>query len=139
MKVSEQIDAIEASAVNPYRLLASTRILACIIMLPLLTLAADFCALLMGWVAMTVVEPISLHQFVNSGFKGTGFNDFLPPTFKTAVFGLIIGLTACFQGMRTKGGAEGVGRAATSSVVLSSLFVILVDVVLVKVIIILFP
>jgi phospholipid/cholesterol/gamma-HCH transport system permease protein len=55
------------------------------------------------------------------------------------VFGLIIGLTACFQGMRTKGGAEGVGRAATSSVVLSSLFVILVDVVLVKVIIILFP
>jgi|HubBroStandDraft_1064217.scaffolds.fasta_scaffold30216_2 phospholipid/cholesterol/gamma-HCH transport system permease protein len=139
MKVSEQVDAIEASAVNPYRLLASTRILACIIMLPLLTLAADFCALLMGWVAMTLVEPISLHQFVNSGFKGTGFNDFLPPTFKTAVFGLIIGLTACFQGMRTKGGAEGVGRAATSSVVLSSLFVILVDVVLVKVIIILFP
>ena len=139
MKVSEQIDAIEASAVNPYRLLASTRILACVLMLPFLTLAADFCALLMGWVAMTLVEPISLHQFVNSGFKGTGFNDFLPPTFKTAVFGLIIGLTACFQGMRTKGGAEGVGRAATSSVVLSSLFVILVDVVLVKVIIILFP
>jgi phospholipid/cholesterol/gamma-HCH transport system permease protein len=139
MKVSEQIDAIEASAVNPYRLLASTRILACILMLPLLTLAADFCALLMGWVAMTVVEPISLHQFINSGFKGTGFNDFLPPTFKTAVFGLIIGLTACFQGMRTKGGAEGVGRAATSSVVLSSLFVILVDVVLVKIIIIFFP
>ena len=139
MKVSEQIDAIEASAVNPYRLLASTRILACILMLPLLTLAADFCALLMGWVAMTLVEPISLHQFINSGFKGTGFNDFLPPTFKTAVFGLIIGLTACFQGMRTKGGAEGVGRAATSSVVLSSLFVILADVVLVKVIIIFFP
>jgi phospholipid/cholesterol/gamma-HCH transport system permease protein len=139
MKVSEQIDAIEASAVNPYRLLASTRILACIIMLPLLTLAADFCALLMGWVAMTLVEPISLHQFVNSGFKGTGFNDFLPPTFKTAVFGLIIGVIACFQGMRTRGGAEGVGRAATSSVVLSSLFVILADVVLVKIIILVFP
>jgi phospholipid/cholesterol/gamma-HCH transport system permease protein len=139
MKVTEQIDAIEASAVNPYRLLAATRILACILMLPLLTLAADFCALMMGWVAMTLVEPISLHQFLDSGLKGTGFNDFLPPTFKTAVFGLIIGLIACFQGMRTKGGAEGVGRAATSSVVLSSLFVILVDVVLVKVIIILFP
>jgi len=66
------------------------------------------------------------------------FNDFLPPTFKTAVYGLIIGLIACFQGMRTQGGAEGVGRAATSSVVLSSLFVILADVVLVKVIIIFF-
>jgi phospholipid/cholesterol/gamma-HCH transport system permease protein len=139
MKVTEQIDAIEASAVNPYRLLAATRILACILMLPLLTLAGDACGLVMGWVAQAVTEPLSFHQFINSGFKGADFNDFLPPTFKTAVFGLIIGLVACFQGMRTEGGAEGVGRAATSSVVLSSLFVIMVDVVLVKFIIIFFP
>jgi phospholipid/cholesterol/gamma-HCH transport system permease protein len=139
MKVTEQIDAIAASAVNPYRLLAATRILACILMLPLLTLAADLSGLLTGWVTQALVEPVSLHQFINSGFKGAGFNDFLPPTFKTAVFGLIIGLIACFQGMRTQGGAAGVGRAATSSVVLSSLFVILADVVLVKIIIIFFP
>jgi phospholipid/cholesterol/gamma-HCH transport system permease protein len=139
MKVTEQIDAIEASAVNPYRLLAATRILACILMLPLLTLAADFSGLIMGWVAQAVVEPITLHQFINSGFKGAGFSDLLPPTFKTMAFGLIIGLIACFQGMRTQGGAAGVGRAATSSVVLSSLFVILADVVLVKVILICFP
>jgi len=139
MKVTEQIDAIEASAVNPYRLLAATRILACILMLPLLTLAADFSGLIMGWLSQALVEPLSLHQFINSGFKGAGFNDFLPPTFKTLVFGLIIGLIACFQGMRTKGGAAGVGRAATSSVVLSSLLVILADVVLVKLIILFFP
>jgi phospholipid/cholesterol/gamma-HCH transport system permease protein len=139
MKVTEQIDAIEASAVNPYRLLAAPRIVACILMLPLLTLAADLCGLVMGWVAMTLAEPISFHLFIKNGFHGAGFNDFLPPTFKTAVFGLIIGLIACFQGMRTRGGAEGVGRAATSSVVLSSLFVILADVVLVKVIAIFFP
>lgn len=139
MKVSEQIDAIEASAVNPYRLLAATRILACALMLPLLTLAADLCGLLMGWVALAAVEPLSFQQFIISGFKGAGFNDFLPPTFKTAVFGLIIGVVACFQGMRTRGGAEGVGRAATSSVVLSSLFVILADVVLVEFIILFFP
>jgi phospholipid/cholesterol/gamma-HCH transport system permease protein len=139
MKVTEQIDAIEASAVNPYRLLAATRILACILMLPLLTLAGDACGLFMGWVAQALVEPLSLHQFISSGFKGASFNDFLPPTFKTAVFGLIIGLIACFQGMRTQGGAAGVGRAATSSVVLSSLFVILADVVLVKIILIFFP
>jgi phospholipid/cholesterol/gamma-HCH transport system permease protein len=139
MKVTEQIDAIEASAVNPYRLLAATRILACILMMPLLTLAGDACGLLMGWVAQALVEPLSLHQFINSGFNGASFNDFLPPTCKTAVFGLIIGLIACFQGMRTRGGAAGVGRAATSSVVLSSLFVILADVVLVKLIIIFFP
>lgn len=139
MKVTEQIDAIEASAVNPYRLLAAPRILACILMLPLLTLAGDFCGLVMGWVAQALVEPLSFHQFISSGFKGAGFNDLLPPTFKTAVFGLIIGLIACFQGMRTQGGAAGVGRAATSSVVLSSLFVILADVVLVKFILIFFP
>jgi phospholipid/cholesterol/gamma-HCH transport system permease protein len=139
MKVTEQIDAIEASAVNPYRLLAGTRILACVLMLPLLTLASDLCGVLMGWVTQSMVEPVSLHQFINAGFKGADFNDFLPPTFKTAVFGLIIGLIASFQGMRTTGGAAGVGRAATSSVVLSSLFVILADVVLVKIILIFFP
>ena len=139
MKVTEQIDAIEASAVNPYRLLAAPRILACLLMLPLLTLAADFCGLVMGWVAQALVEPLSFHQFIASGFKGSDFSDLLPPTFKTMVFGLIIGLIACFQGMRTRGGAAGVGRAATSSVVLSSLFVILADVVLVKLILIFFP
>jgi len=139
MKVSEQIDAIEASAVNPYRLLAATRILACILMLPLLTLAADASGLLTGWFAQTLVEPLSFHQFIESGFRGATFNAFLPQTFKTAVYGLIIGTVACFQGMRTRGGAEGVGRAATNSVVLASLFVILADVVLVKIILVAFP
>lgn len=139
MKVTEQIDAIEASAINPYRFLAATRILACVLMLPLLTLAADASGLFSGWLTQTLVEPVSLRQFIDSGFSGATFNDFLPPTFKTAVFGLIVGLIACFQGMRTRGGAEGVGRAATNSVVLSSLFVILADVVLVKFILVFFP
>jgi phospholipid/cholesterol/gamma-HCH transport system permease protein len=80
-----------------------------------------------------------LRQFIDTGFHGAKFSAFLPPTFKTAVFGLIIGLIACFQGMRTTGGAEGVGRAATNSVVMASLFVILADVVLVKLILIFFP
>jgi phospholipid/cholesterol/gamma-HCH transport system permease protein len=139
MKVSEQIDAIEASAVNPFRLLAATRILACVLMLPLLTLAADASGLFMGWVAIALSEPLSLRHFIDTGFHGATFNNLLPPTFKTAVFGFITGLIACFQGMRTQGGAEGVGRAATNSVVLSSLFVILADVVLVKFILVFFP
>jgi phospholipid/cholesterol/gamma-HCH transport system permease protein len=139
MKVTEQIDAIEASAVNPYKLLAATRILACILVLPLLTLAADFCGVVMGWAADAMVDPITFQQFIHNGFRALGFNDFLPPTFKTAVFGLIIGLVACFQGMRTQGGTEGVGRTATNSVVLSSLFVILADVVMVKLIVMFFP
>jgi phospholipid/cholesterol/gamma-HCH transport system permease protein len=139
MKVTEQIDAMEVSAVNPYRLLAATRIVACILMLPLLTVGADACGLFTGWLAQTLVEPLSLRQFIESGFRGATLADYLPPTFKTAVFGLIIGLVACYQGMRTRGGAEGVGRAATNSVVLASLFVILADVVLVKMILVIFP
>ena len=139
MKVTEQIDAIEASAVNPYKLLSVTRIAACIIALPLLTLVASFFGVLMGWVADTIVEPVSLVRFVNAGFKGASFKDFLPPTFKTCVYGAIIGAVSSFQGMRAKGGAQGVGYSATTSVVLSSLFVILADVILVKVILLLFP
>ncbi len=136
MKVTEQIDAMEASAVNPYKFLAATRVLACIAMFPLLTLAADFCGILMGWVSCTLVEPMSLRLFINNGLRGMTFPDFLPPTFKTAVFGAIIGVIGCFQGMRTRGGTEGVGRSATSSVVIASLFVIIADVLLVRMILV---
>ena len=139
MKVTEQIDAIEASAVDPYKYLAATRVLACVLMLPLLTLVADFCGIMMGWVTNTLLEPTSLRLFIHAGFRKLTFNDFLPPTLKTAVFGLIIGLVACFQGMRTHGGTQGVERAATSAVVLCSLGVILADVVLVRFILVFFP
>jgi phospholipid/cholesterol/gamma-HCH transport system permease protein len=139
MKVTDQIDAMEVSGVNPYRYLAATRILACALMLPLLTLAADFSGVVMGWIANTIAEPMSFRLFLDTGLKHVTFNDFLPPTFKTVVFGLIIGVISCFQGMRVRGGTEGVGRAATSSVVLSSLFIILADVVLVRFILVFFP
>jgi phospholipid/cholesterol/gamma-HCH transport system permease protein len=86
MKVTEQIDAMEASAVNPYKFLVATRVLACMLMLPLLTLVADFFGILMGWVANTAAEPISLQLFIHDGFKDVTFNDFLPPTLKTIVF-----------------------------------------------------
>ncbi len=138
MKVSEQIDAMEASAVDPDKYLAATRILACVLMLPLLTLAADFAGIFTGWIAVTLTKTVSLRWFLNNGLQNVEFSDFLPPTLKTAVFGFIIGLVSCFQGMRTHGGTAGVGRAATSSVVLSSLFVILADVVLVRLILIYF-
>ncbi|HXM42570.1 MAG TPA: ABC transporter permease [Bryobacteraceae bacterium] len=139
MKVTEQIDAMTASAVDPYRYLAATRVLACILMLPLLTLAADFCGIFMGWVANTLADPISLHLFLERGLKNVAFSDYIPPVLKTSLFGAIIGLVACFQGMRTKGGTEGVGRSATSSVVLSSLFIILADVAMVRLILIFWP
>src|SRR3984957_5537779 len=139
MKVTEQIDAIGASAVNSYKLLVFTRVLACIVVLPLLTLVTDFCGIFAGWVAVALTDSISLHRFMDKGFSGVTFSDFLARTFRTCAFGLIIGMVACFQGMRTRGGTAGVGRSATSSVVLASLFVILADVILVKLILIFFP
>ena len=139
MKVTEQIDAIEASAVNPYKFLVATRVLACMLMLPLLTIAADFCGIIAGWLANTIVEPITLKLFITQGLKDAHFSDLFPSTLKTVVFGFIIGMVGCFQGMRAKGGTGGVGRASTTAVVLSSLFVILADVVLVRLIITFFP
>ena len=138
MRVTEQIDAMEASAVDPHKYLVATRVLACVVALPLLTVAADFFGVIMGWVASTLVDPVSFRLFLINGFHGVTFRDMLPPTFKTAVFGLIIGVVSCFQGMRTRGGTEGVGQSATSSVVLSSLFIIVADVVLVQLIIVFF-
>ncbi len=135
MKVTEQIDAIEVSGVNPYKFLVATRVLACTLMLPFLTIVADFCGVIAGWAANTLAEPMSLRLYLDRGFNSVGFSDLLPGvTLKPAVFGLLIGLLGCFQGMRTRGGTEGVGRSATSSVVLSSLFIILADVLLVRII-----
>lgn len=139
MKVTEQIDAMEASSVDPYKFLVATRVLACFLMMPLLTLASDFCGIFFGWVTTNLTDPISLRLFLNNGFKEVTFNDFLPSTFKTVFFGLIIGVISCFQGMRTRGGTEGVERAATSSVVISSLVIILSDVMLVRLSQVFFP
>ena len=103
-------------------------------MMPLLTVLCDASGILAGWVVNTLAHPISLALFINSGMRNVLFGDFLPPTIKTVVFGLIIGTISSFQGMTARGGTEGVGRSATNSVVLSSLFIIVADVVLVRLI-----
>jgi phospholipid/cholesterol/gamma-HCH transport system permease protein len=139
MKVTDQIDAMEVSSVDPYRYLAATRVLACILMLPLLTLVCDASGILMGWVVKTLMYPTSLRLFLDTGLKRVTFHDLVPPTLKTMIFGLIIGVVSCFLGMRVTGGTAGVGRAVTKTVVLSSLFIILADVVLVRLILVFFP
>src|SRR5215470_14284234 len=92
MKVTEQVDAIEASAVNPYKYLVATRVVACMLMLPLLTSLADLSAIVAGWLANALVEPISLKYFFKIGLEQADFSDLLPSVFKTVVFGFIIGV-----------------------------------------------
>jgi phospholipid/cholesterol/gamma-HCH transport system permease protein len=139
MKVTEQIDALEAVAVDSFKFLAVTRILACIIAMPLLTAIIDFCGIFGGYVAESSISGMSASLYFHRAFSIVEFSDFIPATFKTAVFGLIIGTVASYLGFNTTQGTEGVGRTSTASVVLSSICIILINVVLVKLIFFVFP
>jgi phospholipid/cholesterol/gamma-HCH transport system permease protein len=139
MKVTEQIEALEAVAVDAFHYLAVTRVAACIIALPLLTTLMNLCGILGGYVAEAAVSGMSWQLYFERAFSLIEFRDFIPATLKTAVFGLIIGTVACYLGFTTTQGTEGVGRASTRSVVLASILIILVNVVLVRMIFFLFP
>lgn len=139
MKVTEQIDALEAVAVDSFKYLAVTRILACIIAMPLLTTIMDFCGISGGFVAEASISGMSPQLYFHRAFSAIEFSDFIPATLKTAVFGLIIGTVASYLGFNTTLGTEGVGRASTRSVVLASICIILINVVLVKFIFFMFP
>lgn len=139
MKVTEQIDALEAVAVDSFRYLSVTRVLACTLALPLLTVIADFAALFGGYLAEQVGTGTPLELFLSRAFLYVGYEDFLPATLKTAVFGFIIGVVGSYLGFTTSRGTEGVGRASTRAVVISSILIILVDVVLVRLTLFFFP
>ena len=139
MKVTEQIDALEAVAVDSFKFLAVTRILACVIVMPLLTTITDFCGIVGGFLAETAISGMSWTLYFDRAFSLVEFRDFVPATVKTSVFGMIIGTIACYLGFTTTQGTEGVGLTATRSVVLSSIMIIIVNVVLVRLIFFLFP
>jgi phospholipid/cholesterol/gamma-HCH transport system permease protein len=140
MRVTEQIDALEASAVDAFKFLAVTRIIACVLALPLLTLVMNFAGIIGGFIAENAVGGgISLGLYFERAFSYIEFQDFLPATAKTAVFGFIIGTVSSYLGFETTGGTEGVGRTSTQSVVLSSIFIIVANVVLVRLIFFFFP
>src|SRR5688572_12858367 len=139
MKVTEQIDALEAVAVDSFKFLAVTRILACILALPLLTTMADICGIIGGYFAESAISGMSWQLYFNRAFSLIEFSDFIPATLKTTVFGMIIGTVGCYLGFTTTQGTEGVGRTSTRSVVVSSILIIVANVVLVRLIFFLFP
>lgn len=139
MRVTEQIDALESLGINSFKYLVFTRVVACAVALPLLTVLMNFSGMLGGFVAETFVSGATLRLYFTQAFSSLAFSDFIPPTLKTIVFGLIIGSTSSYLGYNATGGAEGVGRAATQSVVLSSIFLIVMNVILVKFIFFLLP
>jgi phospholipid/cholesterol/gamma-HCH transport system permease protein len=139
MRASEQIDAIEVLSMDSFKALVVPRIIACVVALPLLTVFMDVAGIAGGYVAEHVSSGISMQLYLSRALHGVSWATFIPPTVKTVVFGAIIGLISSYLGYTTNDGAAGVGRAATNSVVISSLAIILVDVVLVKFIFFLFP
>ena len=132
MIVTEQVDAMRALGTDPVRKLVTPRVVAMATMLPLLTAVADFTGLVGGFIVAHFTLGLGAIQFWTRAVDALAFSDLLLGFVKPVVFALIIATVGCFQGLRVKGGTQGVGRATTSAVVVSSVLVLVVDFFLTK-------
>jgi phospholipid/cholesterol/gamma-HCH transport system permease protein len=133
MRVTEQIDAMEVSSTNPMKFLVVTRVLAATLMIPLLILYADTLGIAGSWLGVNIKGDVSFVLFCSQAFSHLEFIDFLPAVIKSFFFGAVIGLIGCYKGYTAGRGTESVGIAANSAVVISSLLVIIVDLIAVQV------
>jgi len=127
MQVTEQIDALETLAANPVKYLVVPRLIALALMLPLLTIFADMIGILGGWVICVFKLGISSRLYMNITFDSLMFKDLFTGLSKTIFFGMIIAWVSCYEGFNVEGGAEGVGKATTRSVVTSFILIIACD------------
>jgi phospholipid/cholesterol/gamma-HCH transport system permease protein len=130
MKVTEQIDALETLAIRPIRYLVAPRLIAAVVMLPVLTILADFVAIMGSWVVAVTGLNVSTHTFFSGLRIFFHASDVLSGLVKAVFFGAIIAMMGCFHGIRTEGGAEGVGIATTRAVVSSCLLILITDYIL---------
>jgi phospholipid/cholesterol/gamma-HCH transport system permease protein len=133
MKVTEQIDAMEVSGTNPFKFLVVTRVLAAMLMLPVLVMLGDAVSLYGSWLGINMRGTISFSLFFNQIFDNLAFSDVLPAFVKSFFFGWVVGIIGCFKGYYSRKGTEGVGRSANSAVVLSSIIIFLIDLLAVQV------
>lgn len=139
MRVTEQIDALESLAVDSFKYLVVTRVAACVLVLPILTTVMNFTGIVGGFLAETAISGMSFGLYWERAWSLVNFTDYVPSTLKTCVFGFLIGSVSSYLGYHTSGGTAGVGQASTRSVVLTSILLIVSNVVLVKAIFFLFP
>ena len=133
MKVTEQIDAMEVSGTNPFKYLVVTRILASMFMLPILASLGIAVALYGGYLGVNIKGVVSWDLYWLKVFDALKFGDIVPSIIKTVFFGLAIGTIGCFKGYNSTKGTEGVGQAANSAVVVSSLLVFIIDLIAVQI------
>lgn len=133
MNVTEQIDAMEVSGANPVQFLVVTRILACTVMIPLLTIFADAMALIGGFTATALGGNITAKLYFTKALTILDFSDVLPALLKTILFGFAIGFVGCYKGFTSNNGTASVGLAANTSVVTASVWIIIIDAIVVQV------
>jgi phospholipid/cholesterol/gamma-HCH transport system permease protein len=139
MRVTHQIDALTVSAVNPMKYLVVTRILACMLVLPLLAVASNLIGILGGMLIGITQVGMTSNYYYTLTVKYLTLRDVLPGIGKTSVFGLIIGTVSCFHGYNTEHGTFGVGQATKTSVVTSILLILISDVFLTKITLLIWP
>ncbi len=127
MQVTEQVDALETLAAHPVKYLVVPRFIALSLMLPILTLYADIIGILGGWVICVFKLGISSRLYLNITFDSLMYKDLFTGLAKTVFFGMIIAFVSCYEGFNVEGGAEGVGKATTRSVVTSFMLIIACD------------
>ena len=133
MKVTNQIAALEVMATDPIQFLVLPRFLAAAVMLPLLIIIGDLLGLLGGWYLIAVVLDAPIPSFMARVFEFLSPEDFWSGIIKSFFFGCIVASVGCYHGLNTRGGAQGVGKATTSAVVIASLSILVCDFVLSKV------
>lgn len=138
MVVTEQVDAMRALGTDPIRKLVVPRLIATVLALPLLTAAADFVGLIGGFIVAHSTLGLSADEFWNQAIHALAFGDLVQGLVKPLVFAVIIATVACYYGLRTRGGTQGVGRATTSAVVAASVAILVVDFFLGKLLLYLF-
>jgi len=127
MKVTEQIDAMEVSGAKPFNYLVVSRVIACMLMVPLLVIFADFIGLIGSYIGVNIKGDSNLILFFSRAFSPVHFSDLLPAFVKCFLFGGAIGTVSCYKGYYASSGTEGVGLAANSAVVVSSLMIFIID------------
>jgi phospholipid/cholesterol/gamma-HCH transport system permease protein len=133
MKVTEQIDAMEVAAINPFKYLVVTRILATTLMVPVLVIFADAIGMLGGFIGVNMHGDINLTRYTSQVFQSLSFLDIVPATIKTFFFGFFIGMIGCYKGFTAANGTESVGLAANSAVVTASLTIFIIDMLAVQI------
>ena len=127
MRVTEQIDALYVMAANPVKHLIVPRVIAGVLMAPMLTVVSDFVGILGGYFVGVHILGINSGIFIKNITRLVELNDIYNGLVKAACFGLILSLIGCYKGFNTRGGAEGVGRATTEAVVLASITILISD------------